>query len=184
MVNCGTAASGTIVTDATTGTRTLELTIPSGCEADLTHICAINWTHGDVLRDTSLLIAFDGPVQVQDLHRQSVILLSSRLDGRTRLRCWCEVSGKIEVGSFEPACDVSKFTPQEAAEVNGLRFTPDNFPEGEYRVVVKGDFIRDAKGKAVDADHLPGWLPDRRTGDGIAGGTFESWFNFKSEPDE
>ncbi|MDQ2938083.1 MAG: hypothetical protein M3R67_11325 [Acidobacteriota bacterium] len=184
MVNCGTAASGNIVTDVNTGSRTLELTIPSGCEADLTHICAINWTHGGTLTDGSLLIAFDAPVQAQDLHRQSVIVLGSRTDGRTRLRCWCEVTGLIEVGSFDPACDTANFTPQEAMEVNGMRFTPDNFPEGEYRVVVKGDLIRDAKGKALDADHLPDWLPNRPTGNGIAGGTFESWFTFKSEPDE
>jgi hypothetical protein len=42
-------------------------------------------------------------------------------------------------------------------------------------VIVKGDFIRDKDGRALDADHLPKWLPNRKTGDGVEGGTFESW---------
>jgi hypothetical protein len=49
-------------------------------------------------------------------------------------------------------------------------------PKGRYRVVVIGDYIRGDGGKAVDANHLPGWLNARPTGDGVEGGTFESWF--------
>ena len=44
---------------------------------------------------------------------------------------------------------------------------------------MKGDFIRDEKGLAVDADHLPPWLPNHGTGDGVEGGTFESWFRIE-----
>jgi hypothetical protein len=43
-------------------------------------------------------------------------------------------------------------------------------------VRVIGDLIRDARGKAVDANHLPAWVPSRPTGDCIEGGTFHSWF--------
>lgn len=60
--------------------------------------------------------------------------------------------------------------------MTALRFTPHGMPKGRYRVVVVGDFIRGDGGKAVDADHLPGWLPSRPTGDGVEGGIFESWF--------
>jgi len=41
------------------------------------------------------------------------------------------------------------------------------------RVTVKCDFLLDANELAVDGNHLGGKLP---TGDGVAGGTFESWF--------
>jgi len=42
--------------------------------------------------------------------------------------------------------------------------------------VVVGDFIRDRNKRAVDGNHLPPWVPNRPSGDGIEGGTFESWF--------
>ena len=87
----------------------------------------------------------------------------------------------IEGGNFDAGCDIqSAFSPQTSGLVNGMRLTPENFVAGDYRVVIKGNFIRDAKDKALDADHLPGWVPKRKTGDGVAGGTFESWFTFKS----
>src|SRR5439155_576088 len=63
--------------------------------------------------------------------------------------------------------------------VNGAQFRPglDFVENQEYRVLLKGNFIRDAKNeKGIDADHLPPWLPNRPTGDGTEGGTFESWF--------
>ena len=41
------------------------------------------------------------------------------------------------------------------------------------QVTLKCDFVLDCNGRAVDGDHLRGRLP---TGDGIEGGTFESWF--------
>ena len=40
-------------------------------------------------------------------------------------------------------------------------------------VTLKSDFVLDCNGRAVDGDHLRGRLP---SGDGIEGGTFESWF--------
>ena len=54
-------------------------------------------------------------------------------------------------------------------------------PAHKVRVFAKGDFIRDASSKqrAIDGDHLPPWLPTRPTGDGIEGGTFESWIAIK-----
>ena len=59
--------------------------------------------------------------------------------------------------------------------MNGMR-------PNRYRVMLKSDFIRDKKGKAVDGDHLPEWLPNRRTGDGVEGGTFESFFVIGDNP--
>jgi len=42
------------------------------------------------------------------------------------------------------------------------------------RVVVKCDFLVDKNGKAIDGNHLKGLLPF--SGDRVAGGEFESWF--------
>lgn len=51
---------------------------------------------------------------------------------------------------------------------------------GRLRVVLRGDFIRDTEGRAIDAEHLRGALPTGRrpagAAVGIQGGRFESWF--------
>jgi hypothetical protein len=48
------------------------------------------------------------------------------------------------------------------------------------RVTLNCDFLPDEYGRAVDGNHLRGslgWRPDwGRTGDGVEGGVFESWF--------
>jgi hypothetical protein len=49
------------------------------------------------------------------------------------------------------------------------------------RVRLLGDFVLDAHGNPVDAEFLGGVLP---TGDGTAGGTFESWFWIGEDEDQ
>ena len=41
-------------------------------------------------------------------------------------------------------------------------------------VTLRGDFVFDCHGLAVDADHIGGVLP---SGNGLEGGTFHSWFH-------
>jgi hypothetical protein len=154
------------------------------------------------LGDPGLGILFSGPVMADDLKVADpkaaispIVLLIPRLEGQPQLVSWEELMPrdiKITPGNFAPGsttADMSAFTPDPAAsEVNGVRITVDPALTGELaalasaaqrpvRVLVKGDFIRDASTNhyAIDADHLPGWLPTRPTGDGIEGGTFESW---------
>jgi DNA-binding beta-propeller fold protein YncE len=158
----------------------------------LTHICAINWNHGKPtqLQEISpfgLLIAFDKPVLNGDIHHHSFIVLRNDFNEENEgsdVTCWCEMtSAQLNGVNFANACEISRFDVVEQLEdyVNGAQFFPaTKFARGrEYRVIVKGDFIRDIDGLAVDADHLPPWLPNdvgRVTGDQIEGGTFESWF--------
>jgi len=60
------------------------------------------------------------------------------------------------------------------------------------RIRVLGDFIRDRQGRAADLEHLPDWLTNQdpaaatatRTGDGVPGGWFESWFAFSVTGDQ
>ena len=47
-------------------------------------------------------------------------------------------------------------------------------------VTLKCDFIVDCLGNPVDGDHLRGRLP---SGDGVAGGIFESWFRVVKDSD-
>jgi hypothetical protein len=44
------------------------------------------------------------------------------------------------------------------------------------RVVFRSDFALDMNKKAVDGNHIGGLVPERPTGNGREGGTFESWF--------
>ena len=75
--------------------------------------------------------------------------------------------------------------PNQNVEVNAIQIrfgVISQVLESEWvRVRVYGDFIRGrhhVSGEffGVDADHLPKWLPGRKSGDGIEGGTFASWF--------
>ena len=45
-------------------------------------------------------------------------------------------------------------------------------------MTLRCDFILDYRDNPVDGDHLRGRRP---TGDGVAGGTFESWFRVVSD---
>jgi hypothetical protein len=50
------------------------------------------------------------------------------------------------------------------------------------RVEVHGDLIPDAQNQALDGNHLPPWVGSSttyQTGDGLAGGLFESWFTMQ-----
>ncbi len=80
--------------------------------------------------------------------------------------------------------DLPRLAPDDL--VNGAQFLPANpLRPGEYRLVLKGDMVRDELCRAADANHLPPWLPERHTGDWVEGGTFESWFRIgqKGEPE-
>jgi YVTN family beta-propeller protein len=159
-----------------------------GLVPNLTPICGINWDHNAKtalakIRDTGLLIGFGGKVRFSDIDRHSFVVLARRPDPLGLL--WVEMEAKIVAGvnlkstpGPNGTCVISLDPAPPGALVNGARFLPaSGFAGGEYRVLFKGDFVRDEKGHAVDADHLPDWLPNRPTGDKIEGGLFESWFD-------
>jgi hypothetical protein len=149
----------------------------------LTRICSVSWNHGKPTKSDQvgreLVIVFDHPVVAADLHNQSIRVFRDQLEPDDQHdHCWCQIQGVIDRGEVAAPCDShSAFTPSAAASVHAARFRSENLRAGFYRVVVIGDFIRDDENKrAVDANHLPEWLPVRPTGDGIEGGIFESWF--------
>ena len=54
----------------------------------------------------------------------------------------------------------------------------EQLPECNVFIRLLGDFVLDCHGNPVDANHVAGLLP---SGNGSAGGTFESWFRLKRE---
>jgi hypothetical protein len=147
------------------------------------------------------MIAFadgeSGKIRNVDIHDQSLIVLFSppvtASGGPTRT--WVELRAKQLTGAdlnTTPAasgkgCTITAVagipprnpdgTPKDVL-VNGAIFSPaQSWIGGDYRVILKSDFVRDAKDKAVDGDHLPPWVPTAKSGDRIQGGTFESWFS-------
>ncbi|HLJ46303.1 MAG TPA: hypothetical protein VKU01_09865 [Bryobacteraceae bacterium] len=162
-----------------------------GLVPHLTHICGINWKHNGTIsaasiRDTGLLIGFDGPIQSVDIGTQTFIVLAKNQgSGANALTCWCEVAAKAVHAvnlnrkmTGTGTCDIAIDPNPPGATAIGAQFLPASgvLQAGDYRVILKGDFVRDVKLISVDADHLAPWLPNAPTGDLIAGGTFESWF--------
>jgi len=173
----------------------------------LVAIQSISWPHGGTvtieliqnIADTfkfGLQVAFTGNVQYSDISTQSVALLVPLTDSQSQATYWAELPVQVQAGNFATTGDISsQFTVETNGPVNGLSivyvatqnggYVP---PAGFMWVRIRGDFIRDMTGRAIDADHLPPWLTNPpppvqnvRTGDGIAGGTFESWFTL-AEP--
>lgn len=171
----------------------------------LTHIEDVSWKrNGFRLHQADaragVVILFDRPVHAVDLHLHSVRILRAKLEAAAaeigssddvagRLNeaptrtvptiCWCQLVGQYHRGHVEADGDAtSTFVADPGAElVTAVQFVPaGGFALGDYRVAVIGDLVRDEKGRAVDANHLPPWLPKRPTGDGVPGGAFESWF--------
>ena len=126
-----------------------------------------------------------------DLHDVSVAVEFRRNENGAL--CWCDLKGPDSGRQPSTQCvPESTFTREgnQNAFVNAVRIGIGGTGavlEGNdwIRVRVKGDFIRGRHHvtnalHGVDADHLPDWLPARRSGDGVEGGTFESWFRIQT----
>ena len=145
----------------------------------LTTICWISWKHG-------------GVVPVRDLNRLRIRF--SRPLGRPSDKEPCGPRGvnactfQVTYGGGDnledldfvaydrpPYLDADGRTAvYELDQRRGFR----NLIGLVVHVTLKCDFLADCDGKPVDGNHLGGRLP---TGDGVAGGTFESWFRVVSD---
>jgi hypothetical protein len=173
----------------------------AGLEADLTHICGVNWTHAGAtvakrfsftgVEGAALAVAFSGPVQSGDLNAMTVRVLTdtpAEAAGAYRVACECPIQADVR-----PAILEVERSPEGTCLILGVRRVFEAGTVGErvngvllllrsaefgrrFIVQVKGDFIRDERNVSVDANHLAPWLPNRLTGDRVAGGLFESWF--------
>jgi hypothetical protein len=148
----------------------------------LTKIVGINWPHGgevtlEYLRDTMrgrLTIDFD---------RKLALPVDDAAKDAVGINCYTFV---VQYGALQrdiEFLDATPAGPELAGDCTAV-FTIDesllnlndrkgNLSGNTIYVTLKCDFILDCNGHAVDGNFLGGRFP---TGDGIAGGVFESWF--------
>jgi hypothetical protein len=146
------------------------------------------------LEKLPLTIAFSGPVQTLDLTPQSIRLLGSLVPPQANplhLVVWGEVPLTLSTINLAKPCDVTSavtaVAPGPGVMCNAVQLAVNMAQFNDalgaangkltLRVEVHGDLIRDEKGRGLDGNHLPPWLPIvKKTGDGVPGGRFESWF--------
>lgn len=147
----------------------------------LTHICSINWPHGGVMPRSRL-----------ERLRRLEIRFDRRLKKTDAEPGMCGPYGinpctfVVQFGGGYEDLDFVTFTEPPHVEHDCVavydldprkhedRKRPFAYLENHIvNVTLKCDFILDCHGVPVDGNHLAGLLP---SGDGIRGGTFESWF--------
>lgn len=154
----------------------------------LTHVCWTSWPHGGIVSagqlssQKRLAVRFDGPIE--HVHQP---------EGGCGPRGVNACTFQVEFGEIYEDMDFVPYRrpPYLASDHRTAVFEledPRPSPAGGFRylightvyVTIKCDFLLDCQGQAVDGDHIGGRLP---TGDGTAGGTFESWFTVVSDDD-
>jgi hypothetical protein len=150
------------------------------CPADyLTHIVHINWPHGGDVK-LSDLTAQEG------MNRELRVRFDRKLQQPQPPDDQCTgVSAHTFIVQYGGAQRDLEFLPSETDPelrddcVAVFTIDPDvmgrrgNIAGNVVYVTLRCDFILDCHGNPVDGNHLRGRLP---SGDGVAGGVFESWF--------
>ncbi|HEX8468591.1 MAG TPA: hypothetical protein VF620_12380 [Allosphingosinicella sp.] len=179
----------------------LTLNIPRGKDGTLPagnygKVSALSWTHGktrgaNAFNTLGFAIYFDRLVSADSLATKAgpnAPLVSFAFEVLSvtggQSSCLCPVQGKIELISTVVEANglISKVTVAAAGTplVRGIRLMPNNLVSGApVRVVLRCDFVLDEAGTPIDGNFLAAKLP---TGDGIAGGLFESWLTIEVAP--
>jgi hypothetical protein len=151
----------------------------------LTHICHINWPHGGVIarrdvekRLSELRVRFDRRLHHSHRHHHSPV----GPHGVNSCTFVVQFGGEYEdldfVTSSEPPhlrhdC-IAVYPIDSRCNEHRREHHPYAYLENQtIFITLKCDFLLDCHGVAVDGNHLGGVLP---SGDGVPGGTFESWF--------
>jgi hypothetical protein len=176
---CGDAVPLAMIRPATEGGFAIDMdgrrTLPVPGDF-LTHVCHINWEHGGEMTLSHLRDELHGRLEVHFDRR----LRDDPGEG-TGIN---EHTFVVQYGGIQKDLELlygaDDGTPKlEDDRVAVFHIDPDflnrrtNLAGNVVYVTLKCDFILDCHGNPVDGDHLRGRLP---TGDGIPGGTFESWF--------
>jgi hypothetical protein len=139
----------------------------------LTHICWISWPHGGIVRSSeirTLRVRFDRPLlDAEHPHRPG----PRGINERTFVVQYGEqIQGQqVEDLDFVEYRRPPYLTPDGRTAVYEVR-KPLTYRSHILQITVRCDFLLDCRKNPVDGDHLRGRLP---TGDGVPGGTFESW---------
>jgi hypothetical protein len=146
----------------------------------LTHVVDINWPHGG---EVDLADLRSGGGRLELGFDRKIAPAEGNARGVNHYTLMVQYGGIQRDVEFLPA---DRDHPPRLEEDCRAVFTidpgylgeDDNIAGNDVFVSLKCDFIVDCLGEAVDGDHLRGELP---SGDGIPGGTFESWFRVVAE---
>ena len=151
----------------------------------------------EALRKTGLVILFDAEVQFASVQGNEKIAppsemfrLFARIDafgGLLDVIVPELVLEPVEVTQIDDYGRITEVNPTPGAALTKavrLYLAGDGLPgviaEMEpnfFRILLRADMIRDAEGRfAVDGNHIFGAVPARPSGNGLQGGSFESWF--------
>jgi hypothetical protein len=145
----------------------------------LTHVCRIGWPHGGEVSvdelacgDVRIEIGFDRPLLDEDSEAVGVN----------------EHTFQVTYGSAQEDLEFLPFSRPPYADGDRAVYEVDRayVSRGGRRsiagsvvyVTLKCNFVRDCHENPIDGDHLGALLP---SGDGVPGGTFESWFRVVHE---
>lgn len=179
-----------------------------GLEKELTRIIALSWRHNrpdfpfvDVsdingkIIGPGLVIGFNRRVELKTIDSEHVFQVLARvesdLDNQRGLLCRCALQGNVAGVRFE--VDPLEIThivaatavPPGVTIADGVAFIPGEPARAfvgrgdNLWIRLRGDFVVDIEGRAIDAEFVRGELPtgDRPAGSdfGVQGGLFESW---------
>jgi hypothetical protein len=143
----------------------------------LTHICWISWPHGGVMSEsqfTQLSVRFDRELAEQQDQKEPG---PAGINERTFVVQAGEQGEDLDFALYSRA---PYLQADRRTAVFDVALIPKKYVNHTIQVTLRCDFILDCSGNPVDGNHLRGRLP---TGDGVMGGTFESWFRVVSDDD-
>lgn len=155
----------------------------------LTHIVDYNWTHGGVVKyshlsspqgmDGKLKVYFDRQLYDPEDERgiginehTFVVTYHRQEDGAYPLQILFNDTNPPKIENVDGSCAAVFYIDDDLLSGNV------NIGNSILYVTLKCDFILDCHHRPVDGDHLAGRTP---TGDGTAGGVFESWFRVEDD---
>jgi hypothetical protein len=158
---------------------------PPRAGATLTHVTQYSWTHGGELELGKLATTHDGELRIT-FDRKLAPAESAESGTGINLATFVVqyAQSQADLEYLEPAegyprldetgCTAIFRLPEERLRRKGGRYGRDSLTPGtRVLVTLRCDFLLDCQGQPVDGNHLGGRVP---TGDGVPGGTFESWF--------
>jgi len=188
-------------------TRICQINWPHAGDIGLDGLLVTVTENGVQREEFGLIIAFTDEVMAEDINDVTFMPLAETApndDAAILRNCWCEVRGRAFGVKLEQFCELPRRDQPLVAvpagstcnaavyliEIEVLRKLL-SLMRGRglrMRVQFSGDLVRESiniagamRHLAVDANHLPPWLPKRPTGDGIEGGLFDSWFRLRGD---
>ena len=146
----------------------------------LTHITGINWSHGGEVtlaeleaEQRQLRVSFDRRLRPSEDD-------GSGINRYTFLVQYGNVQRDLEFLTPDSEPQLEEDGSVAVFTIDADYFRPrTNIAGSTVFVTLKCDFVLDCHDNAVDGDHIGGRLP---SGNGTAGGVFESWFHVVTEP--